>query len=178
MRALAVLCCIAAVPLWAQQPLPPAPDSARADSTHAESARAAPTPEQQKFLGGLRTATRGLAQLKDGVSRVTRTQATSDSANQRRAAHFLAFVCGSARAFVRRGRPAMSPSAYSDSVRLAARRLVTQLDSVTAYTATCEANAVAAPAPTATDLAKRLKTYDAALRDFRVAIGLPVKESQ
>jgi hypothetical protein len=178
MRGLAVLCCIAAVPLRAQQPVPPAPDSARPESVRAESARAVPTPEQQKFLSGLRTATRGLAQLKDGVNRVTRTRATGDTASRRRAGHFLALVCGSARAFVRRGRPALNPTAYSDSARLAARRLVTQLDSVVAYTATCEENAAAAPARTATDLAKRLKSYDATLRDFRVAIGLPVKEQQ
>jgi hypothetical protein len=173
MRGLAALCCIAAASLRAQQPAPPAPDSARAESARGA---VAPTLEQQKFLGGLRTATRGLAQLKDGLNRVTRTQATGDTASQRKAGRFLALVCGSARAFMRRGRPAMKPAAYTDSIRPTARRLVVQLDSVIAYTASCEQNATAAPGPTAADLTKRMKTYDAALRDFRVAVGLPVKD--
>ena len=77
---------------------------------------------------------------------------------------------------MRRGRPQINATAYEDSVRLMARRLVTQVDSLIAYTPTCEQEARATPVPVATDLGKRMKTYDAALRDFRAAIGLPVKE--
>ena len=173
MRCLAVLCCVAATSLAAQQPIPPAPDSARTESARTPTP---PSPEQQRFLDGLRTATRGLAQLKDGVGRVTRAQATSDTASQRKAGRFLAGLCGSARAFMKRGRPRLNPTVYADSVQLTARRLVMQLDSLIAHAASCEEGAAATPLPIATDLGKRVKTYDAAVRDFRIAVGLPVKD--
>src|SRR2546426_12624808 len=85
-------------------------------------------------------------------------------------------LCGSARTFMRRGRPALNPTVYTDSIQPIARRLVTQLDSLIAFTPNCEQNAAAAPVPTATDLGKRMKAYDMSLRDFRVALGLPVKD--
>ena len=172
MRCLALLLCLGAVSLAAQTP--PAPDSARHDTTQPPSPPPPPTPEQKRFLEGLRTATRGIAQLKDGVTRVTR--AHRDTAAARRAGRFLAGVCGSGRAFFKRGRPQMTPTAYEDSVRLKARRLVTQLDSLITYATTCEQQASAAPDVTATEIGKRMKSYDAAFRDFRLAIGLPVKE--
>ncbi len=181
MRFLAVLLCVVAAPsLGAQQPTPPS-DSVRPESTSAPATPAVPTPppppspEQRKFLDGLRTATRGIAQLKDGVNRVTRAT-TRDSLTQRRAGSLLAGLCGSSRAFLKRGRPRLTPTVYSDTVRLLARRLVTQIDSLIAYTSTCEQYAVATPGPTATEVGKRMKAYDAALRDFRLAIGLPVSE--
>ncbi|HYK83379.1 MAG TPA: hypothetical protein VEU55_09585 [Gemmatimonadales bacterium] len=158
----------------AQQPTPPPPDSAHAESTHAPPP--VPSPDQRRFLDGLRTARRGIAQLKDGLNRVSRAQATDDSTTERTAGRFLAGLCGSARAFLKRGRPHMNPTVYSDSTRLSARRLVTQVDSLIGYASTCEASAAAAPVPVAADLAKRMKTYDAALRDFLVAIGQPVKD--
>jgi hypothetical protein len=174
MRCLAVLFCIA-TSLGAQQPEPPA-DSARAAP---ESVPPSPPPpetlEQKRFLAGLRTATRGIAQLKDGMSRVTRA-GTRDSVAQRRAGRFLAGLCGSSRGFLKRGRPHMTPTVYEDSVQLKARRLVTQVDSMIKYTTTCEDSAGATPNATVVGLGKRMKSYDAALRDFRVAIGLPVKE--
>jgi len=174
MRCLAALFCIA-TSLGAQQPEPP-PDSARAA---AESVPPSPPPpetlEQKRFLAGLRTATRGIAQLKDGMSRVTRA-GTRDSVAQRRAGRFLAGLCGSSRGFLKRGRPHMTPTVYEDSVQLKARRLVTQVDSMIKYTTTCEDSAGATPNATVVGLGKRMKSYDAALRDFRVAIGLPVKE--
>src|SRR6184192_2278395 len=77
MRCLAVLCCVAATVAGAQQPTPP-PSPPPPDSARAESALAPPpppSPEQKRFVDGLRTATRGIAQLKDGLNRVTRTQA-------------------------------------------------------------------------------------------------------
>jgi len=174
MRCFAVLFCIA-TSLGAQQPEPP-PDSARAGP---ESVPPSPPPpetlQQKRFLAGLRTATRGIAQLKDGMSRVTRA-GTRDSVAQRRAGRFLAGLCGSSRGFLKRGRPHMTPTVYEDSVQLKARRLVTQVDSMIKYTTTCEDSAGATPNATAVGLGKRMKSYDAALRDFRVAIGLPVKE--
>ena len=172
MRCLAVLFCFTAISLGAQTPPPPLQDSARVESTPPPP----PTsPEQKRFLDGLRTATRGIAQLKDALGRVTRAGGR-DSAAQRRAGRFLAGLCGSSRGFLRRGRPQMSPTVYEDSVQLKAKRLVTQVDSLIKYTTTCEQNAAAAPDVTAVELGKRMKTYDTAFRDFRLAIGLPVRE--
>ena len=175
MRCLPVLMCVAATVLAAQEPVPPPPpaDSARPESLPPPPP---PTPEQKKFLLGLRTASRGITQIKDGVSRVTRAQSTHDTVIQRRAARFLAGLCGSGRAFLKRGRPQMNVTVYEDTVRLKAKRLVTQIDSLIAYTPTCEDSAAATPSSTAAALDKRMKTYDAALRDFRLAVGLPVKE--
>jgi hypothetical protein len=181
MRSLAVLLCVsAATSLGAQQPTPP-PDSVRPESTAAAAVPPVPTPppppspEQRKFLEGLKTATRGIAQLKEGVNRVSRAT-TRDSLTQRRSGRLLAGLCGSSRAFLKRGRPRLAPTVYSDTVRFLARRLVTQIDSLIAYTSNCEQEAVATPGPTAAEVGKRMKTYDAALRDFRLAIGLPVSE--
>ncbi|HEX4574836.1 MAG TPA: hypothetical protein VH158_06880 [Gemmatimonadales bacterium] len=175
MRCLAVLLCVAATSLRAQQPPPPPPpDSARPESTRTPPPP--PTREQQRFLDGLRTASRGIAQLKVGLGRVARAQTTADTASQHKAGRYLAGLCGSARPFMKRGRPHMLPTVYTDSIELMARRLVKQLDSLIAYTPSCEQDAAAAPVPIATELGKRLKSYDAAWRDFRVAIGLPVKD--
>ena len=177
MRCLAVLCCVAATVAGAQQPTPP-PSPPPPDSARAESALAPPpppTPEQKRFVDGLRTATRGIAQLKDGLNRVTRTQSTGDSVSRRRAGRLLVGLCGSARAFMARGRPYMKPAVYEDSTRLKARRLTVQMDSLISYTTNCEQTATATPVPVATELTKRLKSYDAVLRDFRLAVGLPVK---
>jgi len=171
MRCLAVLLCFVAISLGAQTP-PPLPDSARAESTPPPPLT---SPEQKRFLNGLRTATRGIAQLKDGVSRVTRAGGR-DSAAQRRAGRLLSGLCGSSRAFMKRGRPQMSPTVYEDSVQLKAKRLVTQVDSLIKYTTTCEDSATVAPGATVLGLGKRMKSYDAAWRDFRLAIGFPVRE--
>src|SRR5213076_1436289 len=104
-----------------------------------------------------------------------RTQAKSDSVSQRRAGRLLAGLCGSARAFMGRGRPYMKPAVYEDSTRLKARRLTTQMDTLIGYMTTCEQGAAATPLPIAADLGKRMKAYEAVLREFRVAVGLPVK---
>jgi hypothetical protein len=170
MRCLAVLLCFAAISLGAQTP--PVVDSARHESTPPPPP---PSPEQKRFMNGLRTATRGIAQLKDGLSRVTRAGGR-DTATQRLAGRRLSGLCGSSRAFMKRGRPQMSPTVYDDSVQLKAKRLVTQVDSLIKYTTTCEDSATVAPGATVVGLGKRMKSYDAALRDFRLAIGLPVKE--
>ncbi|SRR6266508_1604425 len=176
MRCLAMLLCVAAPTLAAQEPEPP-PDTARApvESVPPPPPPSPPTLEQKRFLAGLRTATRGIAQLKDGMSRMTRA-GTRDSVAQRRAGRLLAGLCGSSRGFLKRGRPQMSPAVYEDTVQVKARRLVTQVDSLIKYTTTCEDSAAATPTSTMVGLGKRMKSYDAVLRDFRVAIGLPVKE--
>ena len=174
MRCLAMLLCVVATLLGAQEPEPP-PDSVRALAESVPTPPPPPTLEQKRFLAGLRTATRGIAQLKDGMSRVTRA-GTRDSVAQRRAGRLLAGMCGSGRGFMKRGRPQMSPTVYEDSVQLKARRLVTQVDSLIKFTTSCEDSGAAAPNPTMIGLGKRMKSYDAALRDFRLAIGLPVKE--
>ena len=106
---------------------------------------------------------------------MTRTQSTGDSVSRRRAGRLLVGLCGSARAFMARGRPYMKPAVYEDSTRLKARRLTVQMDSLISYTTSCEQTATATPVPVATELTKRLKSYDAVLRDFRLAVGLPVK---
>lgn len=173
-RRLIMLCSLVSA-LGAQEPVPP--PATPMDSGRVESLPPAPpSPEQKRFLDGLRIVYRGIAQLKDGMARVTRAEGTRDTAQQRRAGRFLAGLCGSGRAFLRRGRPQLATTAYEDTVRLKARRLVTQIDSLIAYTPTCEQSAGATPGPTSADLGKRLKTYDAALRDFRLAVGLPVRE--
>jgi len=176
MRCLAMLLCVAATALTAQEPQAP-PDSARAaaESVPPPTPPPPPTPEQKRFLAGLRTATRGIAQLKDAMSRVTRA-GTRDSVQQRRAGRLLAGLCGSSRGFIKRGRPQMNPTVYEDTVQLKAKRLVTQVDSLIKFTTTCEDSAAATPNSTVVGLGKRMKSYDAALRDFRLAIGLPVKE--
>src|SRR2546429_6925668 len=122
MRSLPVLVCLAATAARPQDPPPPPPppptpppatDSVRAESTPVPPPP--PSPEQKRFVDGLRTATRGIAQLKDGLNRVTRTQAKSDSVSQRRAGRLLAGLCGLARAFMGRRRPYMKPACDEDS---------------------------------------------------------------
>jgi hypothetical protein len=181
MRCLVVLCCVAATALGAQQPTPPIPESTRAESARAESVRTPPpppSPDQKRFQDGWRTAGRGIAQLNVGLARVARAQANNDTEDQHIAGRLLAGWCGSARAFMRRGRPRMNPTVYADSARLSARRLVTQLDSLIAFAPTCEDSAAARPGPVAAGLGKRIKAYDTAARDFKVAIGQRVDSAK
>ena len=127
----------------------------------------APTIEQIRYMEGLRTATRGVAQLRDGLSRVVRTQA-GDSLTRRRAARRLGGLCGSARSFIVSGRPKMQASAYADSMRVLAKQLTTRLDSLNSALPVCEQTAGRDPTA-ATNLTNRLKTYDEALLAFRNA---------
>src|SRR6266545_6845425 len=87
-------------------PAPPSPPPA-----------AAPTIEQIRYMEGLKTATRGVAQIRDGVNRVVRTQ-QADSLTRRRAARRLGGLCGTARSFIVSGRPKMQATAYADSMRI------------------------------------------------------------
>lgn len=127
-----------------------------------------PTIEQIRYMDGLRTATRGIAQLRDGLNRVTRTQ-QSDSLTRRRAARRLGGLCASARSFIASGRPRMAPAAYADSMRIVAKQLTTRLDSLNSALPNCEKSAGREPASVAADLTKRLQAYDDALLAFRNA---------
>jgi hypothetical protein len=131
----------------------------------------APTIEQIRYMEGLRTATRGVAQIRDGLSRVVRTQ-SSDSLTRRRAARRLGGLCGSARSFIVSGRPKMQPSAYADSMRVLAKQLTTRLDSLNSALPACEQTAGRDPT-VATNLTNRLKVYDDALLAFRTALTKP-----
>ena len=129
---------------------------------------APPTIEQVNYLAGLKTATRGVAQIRDGLNRVTRTQ-QADSLTRRRAARRLGGLCGTARTFIKSGRPRMQPSAYADSLRILAKQLTTRLDSLTAMLPKCEQTAGRDPT-VANTLTTRLKNYDDALVAFRTAL--------
>ncbi|PYO88822.1 MAG: hypothetical protein DMD58_11260 [Gemmatimonadetes bacterium] len=139
-------------------PAPPSPPPA-----------AAPTIEQIRYLAGLKTATRGVAQIRDGVNRVVRTQ-QADSLTRRRAARRLGGLCGTARSFIVSGRPKMQATAYADSMRILAKQLTVRLDSLNASLLVCEKTAGKDPSTVATTLTGRLKTYDDALLAFRTAL--------
>src|SRR5712664_4729887 len=129
----------------------------------------APTIEQIRYLNGLKTATRGVAQIRDGVNRVVRTQ-QADSLTRRRAARRLSGLCGTARSFIITGRPKMQPTAYADSMRALAKTLTMRLDSLTTALTTCEKTAGRDPTTVTTTLTSRLKVYDDALLAFRNAL--------
>jgi len=129
----------------------------------------APTIEQIRYMGGLKTVTRGVAQIRDGVNRVVRTQ-QADSLTRRRAARRLGGLCGTARSFIISGRPKMQATAYADSMRILAKLLTVRLDSLNAALPTCEKTAGRDPNAVATTLTGRLKNYDDALLAFRTAL--------
>jgi ABC-type transporter Mla subunit MlaD len=127
-----------------------------------------PSIEQIRYMEGLKTATRGITQVRDGLNRVTRTQA-ADSATRVRAAKRLGGLCGSGRSFIASGRPKMQATAYTDSLRILAKQLTTRLDSLSNALPTCEKTAGRDPATVSTTLTTRLKAYDDALLAFRNA---------
>jgi hypothetical protein len=126
-----------------------------------------PTIEQIRYMEGLKTATRGIAQVRDGLNRVARTQA-SDSLTRTRAARRLGGLCGSGRSFISSGRPKMQPAAYTDSLRILAKQLTMRLDSLSNALPACEKTAGRDPT-VSTSLTARLKSYDDALLAFRNA---------
>jgi len=128
-----------------------------------------PTIEQIRYMEGLRTATRGVAQIRDGLNRVVRTQ-QADSLKRRRAARRLGGLCGTARSFIVTGRPKMQPTAYADSMRALAKTLTMRLDSLTTALTSCEKTAGRDPTTVATTLTSKLKNYDDALLAFRTAL--------
>lgn len=149
---------------------PPAPST---DSAPVDSQPPPPTPQQQRFLEGLRTAGRGVAQIKDGLGRLSRVQRGRDSLQIRQAGRRLGGLCVAARGFIASGRAQMEPSAYEPPVRSAARGLTVQLDSLSASSAACQRSAGKTPAPIAAEMLGRIQAYEGALAAFRTAIGLP-----
>src|SRR6266700_1835084 len=143
----------------------PAQDTAARKDTAPPSPTATPTIEQIRYLKGLKAATRGVAQIRDGLNRVARTQ-RADSLTRRHAARRL---CGTARSFIVSGRPRMQPNAYADSMRILAKQLTTRLDSLTSVLPTCEKTA-GRDSTVANTLTTRLKNYDDALTAFRAAL--------
>lgn len=168
--------CVAA-PAAAQQPIPtdsaqiatplasPAPDS--------PAPPVPPTPAQQRYLEGLRTAGRGIAQIKDGLGRLARSQTAHDTLRTRQAGKRLGGLCGAARGFMVSGRAQMEPAAYEPPTRKPAWVLMVRLDSLSAYASTCQRSAGKTPTPVATELLGRIRNYELALANFRSAIGLP-----
>ena len=126
-----------------------------------------PTLEQIRYMAGLKTVTRGVTQVREGLNRVSRAQ-QADSLRRRRAARMLGGFCGTARSFIVSGRPKMQANAYSDSLRILAKQVTTRLDSLTAALPSCEKTAGRDPT-IATTLGARLKNYDDALLAFRTA---------
>ena len=129
---------------------------------------ATPTIEQIRYMEGLKTVTRGVTQVREGLNRVSRAQ-QADSLRRRRAARMLGGFCGTARSFIANGRPKMQATAYTDSLRILAKQLAARLDSLTAALPTCEKTAGHDPTTVATSLTARLKNYDDALLAFRTA---------
>ncbi len=132
-----------------------------------------PNPLQDKYLQGFRTAARGVAQIKDGISRVVRTRSSRDTLQVRLAAKRLGGLCGAARGFITSGRGQMEPTAYEPPTRRPAQDLVFQLDSLANSAKTCQASAGKTPTVVTTEMLGRLRNYEAAVAAFRAAIGLP-----
>ena len=144
-------------------------DTARRDSVPP----VPPTPAQDRYMSGLRTASRGIAQLKDGLERVVRTRSVGDTLKQKAAGRRLGGLCGAARGFMASGRAQMLPTAYDPPTRIAARQLAQQIDSLIAYAPTCERTATRRPAQVADRLTDLLRKYEAAVASWRTAVGLP-----
>jgi hypothetical protein len=153
--------------------VPPPADTARHDSA-ALLRPAEPTADQLKYIRGLRTASRGIAQLKSGVDRVARAEGSKDAIRLREAGRMLAGLCGTARSFLAQGRTSMQPNVYEDSARVKARRLVVQIDSLIKTSPACETGAGKAPARVASDVLGRLRSYETALQEFRTIVSTPV----
>ena len=143
--------------------------AARRDTT--PPAPPTPTIEQIRYMDGLKTVARGIAQIRNGVDRVERTQQSGDSVTRRRAARRLGGLCGTARSFIASGRPRMQPGAYADSLKILAKQLTVRLDSLTGALPACERTAGRDPATVTTTLTARLKNFDDALLAFRTALA-------
>jgi len=146
------------------------------DSTVApppDSAPRPPTLEQIRYTEGLRSVARGVAQLRDGIDRVARTQQLRDTVRQKQAGRRLGGLCTTARSFMSGGRPKMVPSAYADSMRIIARQLTQRVDSILKFLPTCETTAGKKPGPVAADLLNRMRAYETALAAFRAGLAPP-----
>jgi len=136
-----------------------------------------PTAEQTHYLEGLRTVARGVAQLRDGIDRVARTQQGRDTVRQKQAGRRLGGLCTTARTFMTSGRPRMVATAYADSMRIVARQLVVRIDSIVKFLPTCATTAGRQPASVAADLLNRMRAYETALAAFRAGLLVPRPDS-
>ncbi|MGH7538279.1 MAG: hypothetical protein ACREMF_06570 [Gemmatimonadales bacterium] len=134
------------------------------------------TPAQQRYVQGLRTAGRGVAQIKDGLNRLARAQSARDTLHVRGAGRRLGGLCGAARGFIVNGRLQMEPTVFEPPARKPARDLTIRLDSLSAYSKTCQGSAAKTPTPVGAEMLGRLRAYEAALVAFRAAIGLPNRQ--
>ena len=137
----------------------------------------APNPQQQRYMQGLRTAGRGVAQIKSGIDRLNRARGMKDSSQVKLAAKRLAAYCSAARGFIASGRSQMDAVAYDPPTRKQARDLMQQLDSLSLSAKECQNARGLAAQMLSTGLVARLRAYDAALAEFRTAIGLPNKQT-
>jgi hypothetical protein len=167
---LSVAGALAAAPLAAQDSTP-TPTPKPPDSTHADSTPPPPTPEQQHWMQGLRTAARGIGQIKSGIEGVQRAQGTQT----RRAGKLLAGYCGTARGFMRTGVARMSATAYpAGDNRTIAKKVVTQIDSVIRESTTCEQQAAHDPKGSVDRLTTIIGSYEAAIAAWRAMMGFPL----
>ena len=134
-----------------------------------------PNPGQQRYMQGLRTAGRGIAQIKTGIDRLNRARGSRDSSQVKLATKRLTAYCSAARGFIASGRGQMDPVVYDPPTRKQARDLTLQLDSLSLSAKECQGAKGLAPELLSTGLVARLRSYDAALAEFRTAIGLPNK---
>jgi hypothetical protein len=169
---------VAPLRLQAQESIPPVPvDTPRGDTAVRDTAvlrPPEPTADQLKYLGGLRTVARGVAQLRSGVDGVTRAEASKDTARLRRAGSMLGGLCSTAGTFMKQGRGTMKPTVYEDSARVKARNLVVQIDSLLKTMPACDSTAGKAPTRTAGTVLGRLRSYETALQEFRTIVATPV----
>jgi hypothetical protein len=167
MRALALAYACAALgaaPLAGQDSVP----VVHRDS--ADSARIAQV--QERWMDGLRLAARGVAQLKTGVDKVRRSQASRDTVRLHQTGRLFAGFCGTARGFMINGRAKMSNKAFDPPQRDPTKDVAVQIDSLIAYSRTCEQTAGKTPGAVADALVDRLRRYETAIAAFRVAFGL------
>ncbi len=173
---LIVVVCLSAArpsPAAAQDTVTQRPDTVRKDSVPPPPPPPPPTPAQERYANGLRHVSRGIAQLKDGLERVSRTLSERDSLRQRTAGRRLGGLCAAARGFMASGRAQMLPTAYDPPTRTVARQLAQQIDSLIAYAPTCERTAARRPGQVADRLTDLLRKYEAAVASWRTAVGLP-----
>ena len=135
----------------------------------------APNPQQQRYLQGLRTAGRGVAQIKTGIDRLNRVRGSKDTSQVKVAVKRLTAYCSAARSFIASGRGHMDPLAYDPPTRKPARDLALQIDSLSLSAKECQNSQGLSAQALNTGLVARLRAYDAAVAEFRTAIGLPNK---
>ena len=172
MRRLVVLLSVTgslvAAPLVAQDttPAPKPPDSTHIDSVPP------PTADQLKWMEGLRTAARGIGQLKSGIENVQRAE--TSPTQLKRAGKLLAGFCGTGRGFMHTGVARMSATAYPPGDnRKIAQQVVIQIDSVAKETTNCERTAAKDPKTSVQHLTPLLMSYEASIAAWRAMVGLP-----